>query len=77
MKGPFDVSFGRTPTFFYSPIRVSCELLDNQRSAVTHACCLDVPGDVGEELFVLLGIFAAYKDVERDLSTFQWLQMLG
>jgi hypothetical protein len=44
---------------------------------MTHACCLDVSIDVGEELFILFGIFASNENVERNLSAFQRFQMLG
>ena len=47
------------------------------RDMVTHACCLDVIGDLREELFVLFGILASNEDMERDLSTLQRIQMLG
>ena len=44
---------------------------------VTHACCLDMIGDLREELLVLLGILASNEDMERNLSISQRLQMLG
>jgi len=44
---------------------------------VTHACCLDVTGDVLKELLILLGIFAPDENVKRDLAAFQRFQMLS
>lgn len=77
MNGPLDVSFGNTPIFFWMRTLVSCLILNNGRTAVTHACCLDVIIDVGKELLVLLSILASNEDVERNLSALQRFQMLG
>jgi hypothetical protein len=77
MNGPLDVSFDKTPTFFWMRTLVSCLILHNGRSAVTHACCLDVFIDVGKELLILFSILASNEDVERNLSALQRFQMLG
>ena len=43
---------------------------------MTHTRQFDVVVDLYEELLILLGIFASYEHMERDLAASQGLQML-
>ena len=42
----------------------------------THSRCLDVTIDVCKHLLIGLRILSPNQDMERDLSTLQWFQML-
>ena len=72
MKGPEDVSFAKTPTFFclihQHPSSVYEENWTYTRSFYEIQASLEVFG-------VLLWIFASNKDFQGGLSTFQALDM--
>lgn len=74
-KGPVDISLGMTPTFFYWFVDVSCLIMRSQN--LTYACCLDLASDIGEKLLVLLRIFTPKQNVDRELATFQRVQMFS
>lgn len=76
IKGPFELSRGRIPTFFCNAISFS-SLLAHGTLIMTHACCLDSIGDVNEELLVGLGVLASHQHMEWYLATLQRLQMLS
>jgi hypothetical protein len=44
---------------------------------VTHARRLDMIVDLLKELFVCLGVFAADKDLQRNLAALQRLEVFG
>jgi len=71
-KGPTEVSFARTPTFFCIAVRIRYRI---NTPGMTHACRFDLIGDLFKKLFIDSCIFSTDQDLNIDFAALQGFQM--